>query len=366
MVRPVRSGNRGRFVIGAHSWGFVLHHGFVRGDGSVTDDPGVENTEADPTWFDVVRDVGDALVPVRADWVVLHVRERVIDLVRRGSTVSLAQALIGPAAPGEELCLVALRHHDGDLEVALRSVVRALCPTVGDPYGAGRVTQTGISRLAPVVDSAHLRAIATDAENLLMLERLHLGGAVVAPVVASGVVIGALSVAHSPGSAVPQDDRGVAEQLARAIGAALDASRPATAKHAAAAPAAPAQMRWSPPVQDNPVAAARRWVRCALPELLERPVRADLGDDLDLVVSELAGNAIRHCGALGDVTMGLQDNLVRVAVFDGDDRPPTLRTPSPDSDSGRGLRLVSALSEHWSVDHDAEHGGKAVWAALKI
>lgn len=344
----------------------VPHHGTVQGDGSVSGDADSGNAHAPPTWFDVVRDVGERLVPGRADWIVLHVRRRVIDLVRAGSSASLAQARVGAATPGEELCLVALRHRDGDLEVTLRNVIQKLSPTVGDPYGAGRVTQTGIGRLAPVVDREHLRAIATDAENLLMLEQLHLGGAVVAPVEASGVVMGALSVAHSPGSVVPFDDRGVAEDLGRSIGAALDASRPATAEQAAGVQAVPGQLRWSPPARGNPVAAARRWVRWILPEVLERPVRLDFAADLDVVVSELAGNAIRHCGALGEVTVGLRDNLVRVAVFDREDRPPTLRTPNAESDSGRGLQLVSALSEHWSVDHDVQHGGKAVWAELKI
>lgn len=352
-VRPLRGG-------------VLPHHGTVQGDGSPVDEPDAANAGAAPTWFDVVRDVGDQLVPRRADWVVLHVRECVIQLVRDRSSASLAQAGIGQAVPGEQLRLVVLRHRDGDLEVTLRNVVDELSPRVGDPYGAGRVTWTGVCRMAPVVDHAHLRAIATDEHNLHMLEQLNLGGAVVAAVVASGVVIGALSVAHAPGSAIPFDDRWVAQDFGRTIGAALDASRPATAQQTAPVRPMRAEMRWSPPTLDNPVAAARRWVRCSLPELLQRPVRTGLGDDLDLVVSELASNAIRHSGALGGIRLGVEDNVVRVAVFDPDDRPPTLRTPTPDSDSGRGLQLVTALSAHWWVDHDVEHGGKVVWAALKL
>ena len=100
--------------------------------------------------------------------------------------------------------------------------------------------------------------------------------------------------------------------------------------------------------------------------MVDRPVRPDLGDDLDIVVSELAGNALRHTGTLGDVALALGDNAVHVAVFDSEDRPPTLRRPDSDGGSGRGLLLVAALSQRWNVDHDLEHGGKAVWAELPI
>ena len=345
---------------------FVLHHEDVQGDAEAFDDASTAADSPARTWFDVARDVGDDHVPHRADWVVLHVRSRVVQLMRGGASLSLAEAGIDHPQVGEELSLVMLRHHDGDHEVALHRVVQALHPRVGDPYGSGRVTQTGVSRLASVVDPAHLRAIATSDDNLRMLQALNLGAAVIAPVIAAGVVIGALNLVHSPGSAVPRDDLTVAESLGLLIGAALDAARPATATAQHGAPRAQRSIRWTPPSEGNPIAATRAWIRRTLPELVDRPVRASLGDDLDLVVSELAGNAIRHAGALGDVAVGLRGNLIQVAVFDREDRPPTLRRPRTDTDSGRGLLLVAALSERWSVDHDLEHGGKSVWAELRI
>ena len=61
--------------------------------------------------------------------------------------------------------------------------------------------------------------------------------------------------------------------------------------------------RWNREAAGNPVAAARRWVRRTVPELVRRSVRDDLAADLDLVVSELCGNALRHTGAVGDVVL---------------------------------------------------------------
>lgn len=305
-------------------------------------------------------------MPARADGVVLHVRDQVVQLVRGGRRCSLAEAGIGDPQVGEGLSLALLRHRERDHEVALHAVVKALAPRVGDPYGAGRVAHTGVSRLVSVVDQAHLRAVALDDERLRMLEQVDVGSAVVAPMVAAGIVIGTLTLVHSSGSVVARDDLAVAEDLGCSIGGALDASGPATADPAPRARRGLGQVRWAPPPEGNPVAATRAWVRRTLPEVLDRPARPDLGDDLDVVVSELAGNALRHTGTLGDVTLGLGDNVVQVAVFDPEDRLPTPRRPDPDGDSGRGLMLVAALSQRWNVDRDVQRGGKAVWAELPI
>jgi hypothetical protein len=101
------------------------------------------------TWFDVARAVGEDLVPERADWVVLHVRDHVVQLVRGGRCCSLAQAGIGDPQVGARLSLALLRYRDGDHEVALHAVIEALAPRVGgDAYGAGRAqrrTRSGVT-----------------------------------------------------------------------------------------------------------------------------------------------------------------------------------------------------------------------------
>jgi anti-sigma regulatory factor (Ser/Thr protein kinase) len=323
------------------------------------------DAQPSPTWFTVATAVGDRLVPDRTDWVLLHIRTRVLDLVRSGRPGPLREAGISAPEPGERLSIVTLRHRDPDLEVALRRLIAAMRPQVGDPYGSGRVTLTGSSRLASQVDPAHLRAIATDEDNLACLERLDLGSAVIVPVAADGVTLGALNLVHSDRGAVGDDELATAEDLGRRIGAALDTSRPATAR--LAAPRVPVSARsWRPPVDGNPVAAARAWVRRTLPEVLHRPVRPDLAEDLDLVVSELAGNALRHTGAVARLGLDLQADTIRVTVVDDDERTPVVRHPGADAESGRGILLVSALSSAWSTDHDVRHGGKQVWAELPL
>lgn len=320
---------------------------------------------AAPTWFSVAAGVGDRLVPDHADWVLLHVRTRVLDLVRSGRQGPLARSGVGDPEAGEPLSIVTLRHHDPDLEVALRGLVVALAPRVGDPYGSGRVTLTGRSRFASQVDPAHLRAIATDEHNLALLQRLDLGSAVIVPVRADGMTLGALNLVHSDRGAVDEHELATAEDVGRRIGAALDTSRSATARLAPAGTAA-ASRSWRPPADGNPVAAARAWVRRTLPEVVHRRVRPDLAEDLDIVVSELAGNALRHAGGVARVGLELRPGAVRVTVVDDDERAPVVRHPDRDGESGRGILLVGALSSAWSTDHDLRHGGKHVWAELAL
>ncbi|TQN27764.1 histidine kinase-like protein [Haloactinospora alba] len=116
------------------------------------------------------------------------------------------------------------------------------------------------------------------------------------------------------------------------------------------------------------VAAARRWVRTitALP-----PSEAN---DLDVVVSELVTNALKHSasGQDGDITLRvgrLHTGSIRIAVTDNGPRigqdPTFLHWPEADPglDSGRGLLLVSEMSRRVGVL--GEVGGPlTVWAVL--
>jgi anti-sigma regulatory factor (Ser/Thr protein kinase) len=89
--------------------------------------------------------------------------------------------------------------------------------------------------------------------------------------------------------------------------------------------------------------------------------------DAVLVADELYANAVLH-GNLpaGDrVTVGisLQGAGLEVTVTDPDPDPPTLRTPSADDESGRGIQLVQALSVRWGSERLL--AGKRVWALLR-
>nr|WSZ97289.1 ATP-binding protein [Streptomyces sp. NBC_00857] len=94
---------------------------------------------------------------------------------------------------------------------------------------------------------------------------------------------------------------------------------------------------------------------------------ADRVDDVLLCVSELATNALLHGASdTADILVRLRaiDHLVRVEVHDSSSALPEQRFPDDDSDSGRGLLLVTACADGWGVDRHPDH--KVVWAEFKI
>jgi anti-sigma regulatory factor (Ser/Thr protein kinase) len=85
-------------------------------------------------------------------------------------------------------------------------------------------------------------------------------------------------------------------------------------------------------------------------------------DDVQLVVSELATNAIVHARCSFRVAVREQGRGVRLSVRDASAARPTVRDGAKLAPSGRGLRLVAALAGNWGVDLDVD--GKTVWAEL--
>ncbi|MCL2728429.1 MAG: ATP-binding protein [Actinomycetia bacterium] len=88
-------------------------------------------------------------------------------------------------------------------------------------------------------------------------------------------------------------------------------------------------------------------------------------DTVELLVSELVGNAVRHTGAR---TFGLRmqrrRGWIRIEVRDPSRALPCL-LPVRDLDvSGRGLFLVDTLSDRWGVD--LQPRGKTTWFELRI
>jgi anti-sigma regulatory factor (Ser/Thr protein kinase) len=108
--------------------------------------------------------------------------------------------------------------------------------------------------------------------------------------------------------------------------------------------------------------AARRFVSSVLEREPYRD-RAPLAD-AQLVVSELATNAVIHAGSPFSVSVGRNGSTMRVSVRDCSGTQPVLRAPEPESLSGRGLRLVGALARDWGVEPGAD--GKTVWAELAL
>jgi anti-sigma regulatory factor (Ser/Thr protein kinase) len=86
-----------------------------------------------------------------------------------------------------------------------------------------------------------------------------------------------------------------------------------------------------------------------------------LVNDVVLVMSELATNAVQHAGTPYAVMLSSADGSVRLEVRDGSSSGPTLVDASPSDLRGRGLLIVDALSRDWGVAATAS-GEKAVWA----
>jgi anti-sigma regulatory factor (Ser/Thr protein kinase) len=90
-----------------------------------------------------------------------------------------------------------------------------------------------------------------------------------------------------------------------------------------------------------------------------------LVDDAQLVVSELASNAVLHSG--GEVRVTLRSDgksWVRIGLRDDNPLLPVPGTFSYDATSGRGLSMVEALSTRWGVGREGR--GKTVWAELAV
>ncbi|GAA1675474.1 hypothetical protein GCM10009733_085660 [Nonomuraea maheshkhaliensis] len=90
----------------------------------------------------------------------------------------------------------------------------------------------------------------------------------------------------------------------------------------------------------------------------------------ELVISELATNAIRHtrsgqtAGRFG-VTLHAGTALLIVAVHDeGGPSTPHLRQADNTDQSGRGLHLVDSLATRWGVHGD--EAGRTVWALIPL
>jgi serine/threonine-protein kinase RsbW len=122
-------------------------------------------------------------------------------------------------------------------------------------------------------------------------------------------------------------------------------------------------------LRHTPVAAssARRQVRQDLTTL---EIPHTVCDDVEVVVSELLGNSVRHARPIagGVVLLYWQVNSdeVLVRVTDGGGgRGVEPRRPDPLAVSGRGLQIVERLARVWGV---SEHAGglRSVWASVPL
>lgn len=108
--------------------------------------------------------------------------------------------------------------------------------------------------------------------------------------------------------------------------------------------------RWAPRL-------ARRWVaataaRCGLSRRV--------CEDAELLVGELAANALEHAGGPSIVVqVRVSVDRLWVAVADQSPVRPVIREIVPTDRRGRGLRLVAQAASRWGSEQVC--GGKRVW-----
>jgi anti-sigma regulatory factor (Ser/Thr protein kinase) len=83
-------------------------------------------------------------------------------------------------------------------------------------------------------------------------------------------------------------------------------------------------------------------------------------DDVPLLVSELATNAVLHARSDFSVTVVAREDRIRVEVFDHNARLPAPASVPAEAYSGRGLMIIQGLSSAWGVEAHAGEG-KTVW-----
>ncbi len=111
---------------------------------------------------------------------------------------------------------------------------------------------------------------------------------------------------------------------------------------------------WSLPDDPRAAGQARRHVR----EQLCAWGLEDLTATTELLASELVGNVVRHAKGPARLRL-LQDVNLICEVFDGSLTMPRIRRATDTDEGGRGLQLITALSQRWGTRYTKK--GKCIW-----
>ena len=104
------------------------------------------------------------------------------------------------------------------------------------------------------------------------------------------------------------------------------------------------------------VTRARRFVTATL-----RDAPAETRDVVELMLSEITSNCVRHTSSSFHVRVDSSVERIRIEVTDQGSGTPELRSPAPTEANGRGLRVVELLSDRWGVLTNEPSLGKTVW-----
>ncbi|GIH72866.1 ATP-binding protein [Sphaerimonospora thailandensis] len=115
---------------------------------------------------------------------------------------------------------------------------------------------------------------------------------------------------------------------------------------------------WHLPASRRSPAVARRLTRLSL----ERWDMGGLSDTAELLVSELATNAVCHTRGPVRLTLTAQENLLRCEVEDTGHLLPQPGEADDFDESGRGLRILDLMACCWGATHTP--AGKVMWFEL--
>ena len=112
-------------------------------------------------------------------------------------------------------------------------------------------------------------------------------------------------------------------------------------------------------------AAARLYVRDVLRYWRLALPGDDVIDRAELLADELVTNAVLHARTSLRLRLELRGDVLHIGVHDASPRLLRLVSDDPESEAGRGLRLVDQLATAWGV-HRGRDGGKVVWCTLRL
>jgi anti-sigma regulatory factor (Ser/Thr protein kinase) len=126
---------------------------------------------------------------------------------------------------------------------------------------------------------------------------------------------------------------------------------------------------WTSRLELGPFPSAVPCARLHAKVILQEWNLTHVTDQAELIVSELATNALQASRSLAEdlpivVDLLASHDWLIVQVWDALPAAPTLRPHAPDAEAGRGLQIVSVLSDRWGF-YRPRTGGKAVWAAIR-
>ncbi len=112
------------------------------------------------------------------------------------------------------------------------------------------------------------------------------------------------------------------------------------------------------PAEAASASAARQFTRTHL-----RDAAPELIEPLELMVSELATNCIKHAHSTFELALTITGDAIKVEVTDTAAGAPVMQSPGPQDLTGRGLRIVDLLSDRWGVRQAGS--AKTVWFTIQ-